>query len=68
MEIFKPDIEPDIPAVVDRQESVNLMEPLLIAEGSRHRGELTISRSKSPPARPGSGAACQMVCALPWPI
>ena len=41
MESFKPDIEPDISAVIDRQESVNLMEPLLIAEGSRHRGELT---------------------------
>src|SRR5580765_3987173 len=41
MESFKPDIEPDISAVTDRQESVNLMEPLLIAEGSRHRGELT---------------------------
>jgi len=37
----KADIEPDISAVIDRQESVNLMEPLLIAEGSRHRGELT---------------------------
>jgi len=41
MDSFKPDIEPDISAVIDRQESVNLMEPLLIAEGSRHRGELT---------------------------
>ncbi len=41
MESFEPDIEPDISAVIDHQESVNLMEPLLIAEGSRHRGELT---------------------------
>ena len=37
----KADIEPDISGVIDRQESVTLMEPLLIAEGSRHRGELT---------------------------
>jgi Fic family protein len=37
----KADIEPDISAVTDRQESVTLMEPLLIAEGSRHRGKLT---------------------------
>jgi hypothetical protein len=26
---------------MDRKESLSLMEPLLIAEGSRHRGELT---------------------------
>jgi hypothetical protein len=37
----KADIEPDISAVIDRKEAVVLMEPLLIAEGSRHRGELT---------------------------
>jgi Fic family protein len=41
MDSSKADIEPDILAVIDRQELVNLMEPLLIAEGSRHRGELT---------------------------
>lgn len=35
------DIEADISAVVDRGETLALMEPLLIAEGSRHRGELT---------------------------
>src|SRR6266511_5396497 len=35
------DIEADISAVIDRKETVALMEPLLIAEGSRHRGELT---------------------------
>jgi Fic family protein len=35
------DIEADILAVIDRGEAVALMEPLLIAEGSRHRGELT---------------------------
>ena len=34
-------MEADISAVIDRQESVTLMEPLLIAEGSRHRRELT---------------------------
>lgn len=38
---LKADMEPDISAVTDRQESVTLMEPLLIAEGSRHRGKLT---------------------------
>ena len=37
----KADIELDISAVIDRKEAVALMEPLLIAEGSRHRGELT---------------------------
>jgi Fic family protein len=37
----KADIEADILAVTDRQEPVALMEPLLISEGSRHRGELT---------------------------
>ena len=37
----KADIEADISAVMDRNETVALMEPLLIAEGSRHRGELT---------------------------
>ena len=35
------DIETDILAVMDRQETLALMEPMLIAEGSRHRGELT---------------------------
>jgi len=35
------DIEADISAVMDRGETLALMEPLLIAEGSRHRGELT---------------------------
>jgi Fic family protein len=34
-------MKPDILEVIDRQESATLMEPLLIAEGSRHRGELT---------------------------
>lgn len=36
-----PDIEADISAVIDRKETVALMEPLLIAEGSPHRGALT---------------------------
>ena len=36
----KSDMEADISAVMDRQEPLALMEPLLIAEGSRHRGEL----------------------------
>jgi len=37
----KADIEPDISGVMDRKETVTLMEPLLIAEGSRHRSQLT---------------------------
>jgi hypothetical protein len=37
----KADIEPDISAVIDRKETVALMKPLLIAEGSRRRSELT---------------------------
>jgi Fic family protein len=37
----KPDIEADIYSVIDRHESVALIEPLVIAEGSRHRAELT---------------------------
>lgn len=35
------DIEADISAAPDREESLSLMEPLLIGETSRHRGELT---------------------------
>jgi Fic family protein len=37
----EPDMEADISAVIDRKETVALIEPLLIAEGSRYRGELT---------------------------
>ena len=37
----KADIEADIEAAKDRGESTGLMEPLLIGEGSRHRGALT---------------------------
>ena len=37
---MKPDIKPDM-AAADRGELVSLMEPLLIGEGSRHRGALT---------------------------
>ena len=37
----KADIEADISAVMDRKEALALMEPLIIPEGSRHRGELT---------------------------
>ena len=35
------DLEADIKAVKDRDESISLMEPLLIGEGSRHRVGLT---------------------------
>src|SRR5580700_1058007 len=38
---MKADIKPDIRVVVDREEAPTLMEPLVIPEGSRHRGELT---------------------------
>src|ERR1039457_4034692 len=37
----KADIEEDIKAAEDRGELVSLMEPLLMGEGSRHRGALT---------------------------
>src|SRR6202011_1077605 len=37
----KADIEADMKAAKDRGESTGLMEPLLIEEGSRHRGALT---------------------------
>src|SRR5690348_7210086 len=37
----KADIKEDIKAAKDRGELVSLMEPLLIGEGSRHRGALT---------------------------
>ena len=37
----KADMEVDISAVMDGDEAVALMEPMLIAEGSRHRGDLT---------------------------
>ena len=33
------DIEADISAVIDRKESLTLMAPMLIAEGSSHRGD-----------------------------
>jgi len=34
------DLEPDILAALDRGEQVSIMEPLLISESSRHRGDL----------------------------
>ena len=40
MDDTKADIEPDI-LVANRGESVSLMEPLLVSEGSRHRADLT---------------------------
>ena len=36
----KPDIKADIKPVSDRDESIGLMEPLLIGESSKHRGAL----------------------------
>ena len=39
----KADIKADIKAVVDRGEDVRLMEPLLIGETARERGELTVT-------------------------
>src|SRR5271166_4133823 len=36
----KPDIKADIGPVADRDESIGLMEPLLIGESSKHRGAL----------------------------
>jgi Fic family protein len=39
--IKKADIEEDVKAAEDRGELVSLMEPLLVGEGSRHRGALT---------------------------
>src|SRR5580700_5635479 len=41
MSRIEADIKPDTRAVVDRGEATTLMEPLVIPEGSRHRGELT---------------------------
>ena len=41
MSEMEADIEPDILPVTDGGEAVELMEPMLIAEGSAHRGELT---------------------------
>src|SRR5260370_30520798 len=38
---YNADIDADIMAAVDRRESTDLMEPLLIGETSRHRGPLT---------------------------
>ena len=38
---YKADIKADIKAVVDRGEDVRLMEPLLIGETARERGDLT---------------------------
>ena len=41
MELNKTDIETDIRVVVDRGESVTLMEPLLISDGAKERASLT---------------------------
>jgi Fic family protein len=38
---YRADTKADIQPAVDRQESIVLMEPLLIGQNSRHRGELT---------------------------
>lgn len=38
--LTKPDIKADMEAVVDRGESVSLMEPTRISESSRHRATL----------------------------
>ena len=38
MDEGKPDMEPDENEAKDRGESVGLMEPMLVSEGSRHRG------------------------------
>lgn len=39
--MYNPDMAADIRAAADRGEAVSMMEPLLIAEGSRHRAVLT---------------------------
>jgi Fic family protein len=39
--VYKADIEADLRPAEDRGEPLSLMEPLLIGEGSRHRGALT---------------------------
>lgn len=41
MSEFDTDMETDIQAATDGGETVSLMEPMLVAEGSPHRGELT---------------------------
>lgn len=41
MKNTNPDIKADIKAVIDRGEGAGAMEPLLISEGSRHRGLLS---------------------------
>lgn len=37
----EPDIKAAVPTVADRGETLSLMEPVLLPEGSRHRGRLT---------------------------
>lgn len=41
MSIDEPDTEPDISAVHDRGETISAMEPLVLSETSRHRGDLS---------------------------
>ena len=41
MDISEADKEPDMKAARDRGERIAMMEPLVLGEGSRHRGELT---------------------------
>lgn len=38
---FKADMKPDLKAAEERGERIALMEPVVLSEGSRHRGELT---------------------------
>jgi hypothetical protein len=38
---MKADTEADIVPIVDRRESPSMIEPLLIGDGSRHRGPLS---------------------------
>ena len=53
------DMEADIQAAEDRGEPVSLMEPLLIGESSRKRGEVVDLLSSLPPSPPDSAAACR---------
>ena len=56
---MKADKIEDIKAVVDRREAPSLMEPMVLGEGSRHRGALTdLALELAQKSRAASGAAC----------
>ena len=66
MEDKKADIKADISTATDRNEELQLMEPLVLSEGSRHRGRLSDLAVELASASADSGAACRQASLLRW--